>query len=81
MILIFKTLDFSQLILRQNLLNKVVILFTIFTNQLHTNKADQQIILDNMTESDLNKTDNKLKGSKSFKKYIIAFWALFSTAV
>lgn len=34
-----------------------------------------------MTESDLNKTDSKLKGSKSFKKYIIVFWALFSTAV
>lgn len=48
---------------------------------MHTNKADQQLILDNMTESDLNKTDNKPKGSKNFKKYIIAFWALFSTAV
>ncbi len=34
-----------------------------------------------MTESDLNKTDSKTKGSKSFKKYIIAFWALFSTVV
>ena len=32
-----------------------------------------------MTESDLNKTESKQKGSKSFKKYIIAFWALFST--
>ena len=34
-----------------------------------------------MTESDLNKTDSKTKGSKSFKKYIIAFWTLFSTVV
>ena len=34
-----------------------------------------------MTESDLNKTDSKTKGSKSFKKYIITFWALFSTIV
>lgn len=34
-----------------------------------------------MTESDLNKTDSKTKGSKSFKKYIIVFWGLFSTIV
>tara|TARA_R110001583_G_scaffold39881_1_gene127754 strand:+ start:27208 stop:29583 length:2376 start_codon:yes stop_codon:yes gene_type:complete len=34
-----------------------------------------------MTESDLNKTGSKTKGSKSFKKYIITFWALFSTIV
>jgi len=48
---------------------------------LYTNKAEQQLILDNMTESDLNNTDNKPKGSKNFKKYIIAFWAMFSLAV
>jgi len=34
-----------------------------------------------MTESDLNNTENKTKGSKNFKKYIIAFWAMFSLAV
>ena len=34
-----------------------------------------------MTESDLNETGSKTKGSKSFKKYIITFWALFSTIV
>ena len=34
-----------------------------------------------MTESDLNKTDNKTNGSKNFKKYIISFWAMFSFIV
>jgi len=81
MILIFKTSHFRWLILRQNLPIRVVVLFTIFTNQLYTNKAKHQIILHNMTESDLNKTDKKNKGSKNFKKYIIAFWALFSSVV
>lgn len=34
-----------------------------------------------MTKSDLNNKDNKQKGSIFFKKYVIAFWILFSSAV